>query len=225
MIAAGMELRRLNLSKKNMYVVPNNLTRQWKAIYDAMYPAAGIKCIEPKNFTPKKRQAVLEDIRNNDYDAVIIAYSCFSQIPISIDCQLEILAKKKSKLVNKQKEGDEKKTKKLLEEMHQLENQLQEKILEKNSNREEQGISFDELGITRLFVDEAHNFKNVPINTKIDHVMGISRTGSAKCRDMMDKVRIVQHHNAGKGVVLATGTPITNSITDIYIMQQYLQKW
>ena len=223
MIAAGMELRRLNLSKKNMYVVPNNLTRQWKAIYDAMYPAAGIKCIEPKNFTPKKRQAVLEDIRNNDYDAVIIAYSCFSQIPISIDCQLEILVQKKSKLVNKQKEGDEKKTKKLFEEMHQLENQLQEKILEKNSNREEQGISFDELGITRLFVDEAHNFKNVPINTKIDHVMGISRTGSAKCRDMMDKVRIVQHHNAGKGVVLATGTPITNSITDIYIMQQYLQ--
>lgn len=223
MIAAGMELRRLNLSKKNMYVVPNNLTRQWKTIYDAMYPAAEIKCIEPKNFTPKKRQAVLEDIRNNDYDAVIIAYSCFSQIPISIDCQLEILAKKKSKLVNKQKEGDEKKTKKLFEEMHKLENQLQEKILEKNSNREEQGISFDELGITRLFVDEAHNFKNVPINTKIDHVMGISRTGSAKCRDMMDKVRIVQHHNAGKGVVLATGTPITNSITDIYIMQQYLQ--
>lgn len=223
MIAAGMELRRLNLSKKNMYVVPNNLTRQWKTIYDAMYPAAEIKCIEPNNFTLKKRQAVLEDIRNNDYDAVIIAYSCFSQIPISIDCQLEILAREKSKLVNKQKEGDEKKTKKLFEEIHKLENQLQEKILEKNSNREEQGISFDELGINRLFVDEAHNFKNVPINTKIDHVMGISRTSSAKCRDMMDKVRIVQHQNAGKGVVLATGTPITNSITDVYIMQQYLQ--
>ncbi|MBR1852747.1 MAG: hypothetical protein IJ794_06335, partial [Lachnospiraceae bacterium] len=97
------------------------------------------------------------------------------------------------------------------------------KLLDQKGEESEEGICFDELGITRLFVDEAHNFKNVPIETKIERVMGISKSGSEKCQDMMDKVRIVQHKNGGGGVVLATGTPITNSITDAYVMQQYLQ--
>lgn len=222
MIAAGMELRRLGMSKKNMYVVPNNIIGQWRHIFYFMYPNADILCIEPKDFTPKKRQNVLEDIRDNDYDAVIIAYSGFSQIPISIEYQIDNLSEEREELVQRS-DYRRNHTKKLEAKIDKLKEQEGELSLSRWEVSQEEGICFDQLGITRLFIDEAHNFKNVPIETKIDRVMGISKTGSVKCRDMMDKVHLVQHQNGGKGVILATGTPITNSITDAYIMQQYLQ--
>lgn len=220
MIAAAMEMRRMGLSEKNMFVVPNNIVGQWKNIFHEMYPSADILCVDPKSFAPSKRESVLERIRDNDFDGIIIAYSCFEQIPLSkgyyqnllIDEQKHIaeIAGKKNKATSRLKKKQEAVSKALSElsvAMDDLYN----------------GVYFDELGITRLFVDEAHNFKNVPFETKTNNVLGINSTGSKRCQDMMDKVHMIQKKNDGKGVVLATGTPITNSITDAYIMQQYLQ--
>ena len=220
MIAAAMEMRRMGLSEKNMFVVPNNIVGQWKNIFYAMYPSANILCVEPKSFAPSKRESVLERIRDEDFDGIIIAYSCFERIPLSkeyyqnqlIDEQKLIaeIAGKKNKATSRLKKKQEAVSKALSElavAMDDLYN----------------GVYFDDLGITRLFVDEAHNFKNVPIETKADKVLGISASGSKKCKDMMDKVHMVQKKNDGAGVVFATGTPITNSITDAFIMQMYLQ--
>lgn len=220
MIAAAMEMRRMGLSEKNMFVVPNNIVGQWKNIFHEMYPSADILCVDPKSFAPSKRESILERIRDNDFDGIIIAYSCFEQIPLSkgyyqnllIDEQKHIaeIAGKKNKATSRLKKKQEAVSKALSElsvAMDDLYN----------------GVYFDELGITRLFVDEAHNFKNVPLETKTNNVLGINSTGSKRCQDMMDKVHMIQKKNDGKGVVLATGTPITNSITDAYIMQRYLQ--
>ena len=216
MIAAGMELKRLGLSKKNLYVVPNNIIGQWRRLFFELYPDADILCIEPKDFTSKYRQRVLREIQTGEYDAIIMAYSSFTEIGISHDCRIKVLKEEAERLdsipQNRTSGKLKKKKDKLVQELAEL-----------MGYPKTDGICFDHLGITRLFVDEAHNFKNVPIETKIEKVMGISSTGSKKCQDMMDKVRIVQHENNGGGVVFATGTPITNSITDAFIMQSYLQ--
>lgn len=220
MIAAGQELRRMGLSRKNLYVVPNNIVGQWKQIFLTMYPNAKLLCVEPKCFTPGKREAVLRSIRDVDYDGILMAYSCFSQIPLSkayymddleaeMDTLCELMQKKGRKIASLERELAA--TKKALSQLAAAMDDMDD------------AVCFDALGITRLFVDEAHNFKNVPIETKAKAVLGISAGGSAKCQDMLDKVRMVQKQNDGKGVVFATGTPITNSVTDIYIMQRYLQ--
>ena len=220
MIAAGQELRRMGISKKNMYVVPNNIVGQWKSIFLEMYPGAKLLCVDPKAFAPKKRNSVLEQIRDGDYDGIIMAYSCFEQIPLSKDYYLEELESRKAQVeaIVMQKT---KATSRLKKKQEAIEKALADMSAAMDDMYDT--VCFDELGITRLFVDEAHNFKNVPFDTKTENVLGISSAGSKKCRDMMDKVHMIQKKNDGKGVVLATGTPITNSVTDVYIMQQYLQ--
>ena len=220
MIAAGQELRRMGLSRKNLYVVPNNIVGQWRAIFTQMYPDAQLLCVDPKSFAPQKRETVLKQIRDCDYDGIIMAYSCFEQIPLSRDYYLDELERNKEAVAAAVKQKG-KATSRLKKKQEQLDKALAEMSLAMDAMYDT--VYFDELGITRLFVDEAHNFKNVPIETKASGVLGISSTGSKKCRDMMDKVHMVQKRNGGGGVVLATGTPITNSITDAYIMQQYLQ--
>lgn len=220
MIAAGMELKRMGLSYKNLYVVPNNIVGQWSSIFKTMYPSAKLLCVEPKNFTPAKRQEMLEKIRDEEYDGIIMAYSCFEQIPISKDFYMDELMKtrdKISELVN----DSNKATSKLQKKKEAVNKALAE--LASAMEDMYDNVYFDELGITRLFVDEAHNFKNVPIETKITKVLGINKKGSKKCSEMLDKIHIVQKQNDGGGVVMATGTPITNSITDAFVMQQYLQ--
>ncbi len=220
MIAAGQEKRRMGLSNKNLYVVPNNIVGQWREIFLKMYPSAKLFCVEPKTFTPYKREAVLEEIRDKDFDGIIMAYSCFERIPLSKEHYVEELKLKKEAIKKAVNEGRNV-TSKLRQKEKALEEALAEMILSIDDLYDT--IYFDELGITGLFVDEAHNFKNVPFDTQIKNVLGINPTGSKRCKDMMDKVRLVQKENDGKGVVFATGTPITNSITDAYIMQQYLQ--
>lgn len=173
MIAAGMKMRQIGISKKNMYVVPNSIVGQWKSLFERLYPKANILCIEPSCFTPNSREKAICDIKNGDYDGIIIAYSCFGEIPLS--------------------------------------------------NGLNNTVCFEDLGINTLFVDEAHNYKNLTIKTKISNISGISANGSAKCSDMYEKIRIVQMQNHGRGIVFATGTPITNSLTDTYVMQKYLQ--
>ena len=217
MIAAGMELHRMGLSKKNLYVVPNNIVGQWESIFRTMYPAAKLLVVEPKKFTPAKREKVLERIRDEEFDGIIMAYSCFEQIPVSpqrLSVQLEEMLAQ----IQEAMQDNKKKT-------HRIEN-LEKKLIQKLRELSlaiitAGGVCFDDLGITRLFVDEAHNYKNLPIETKADKVLGIKSGGSKKCTDMLNKVRIVQKN--GGGVILATGTPITNSITDAFVMQKYLQ--
>lgn len=218
MIAAGMELKRMGLSDNNMYVVPNNIIGQWKEAFSTLYPDSNVLCISPKEFTPSKRKMVIRQIMDYDYDAVIIAYSCFTQIPISPQIKNDMLRAELDKF-------DEDKVNTLTKRRCAAKTKLSDQIrnLELEARISKDIYTFDNMGITRLFIDEAHNFKNVPIDTKIEKVMGISKAGSVKCKDMMEKVRIVQYQNYGKGVVMATGTPITNSISDAYIMQKYLQ--
>ncbi len=204
MIAAGQEMRRMGHSKKNLYVVPNNIVGQWKSIFLELYPDAKLLCVDPKAFVPKKREAVLEQIRDCDYDGIIMAYSCFEQIPLSKEYYLDELKSKKEMIEDiVTKKG--KATSKLKKKKEAIEKALSE--LEVAMNDMYDMVCFDELGITRLFVDEAHNFKNVPFDTQTDKVLGISSSGSKKCKDMMDKVHMIQKQNDGKGVILSTGTP------------------
>ena len=219
MIAAGQELRRMGLSKKNMYVVPNNIVTQWRDIFLTMYPGSKLLCVEPKIFKPEKREEILKRIITDDFDGIIIAYSCFEMIPLSKEYYREALKDLKKRIEEEIKKTIS--TSSLKKKLDRTEKELSEASIDLAVS--DIGICFDELGITRLFVDEAHNFKNVPIETKITSVLGINSNGSKKCQDMMDKVHMIQRKNDGKGVVMATGTPITNSITDAYIMQQYLQ--
>lgn len=220
MIAAAMELLRMGLSKKNMFVVPNNIVGQWRSIFLKLYPQAKLLCVEPKNFTPTKRVDVLKDIRDHDYDGIIIAYSCFDMIKLSNKYYLETLKEEKKELeemaktYGKRTSGLERRQKKNREEIDKLLSVL---------GTDKLPLAFDELGVTRLFVDEAHNYKNVPLETQVDHVLGINSDGSSKCKAMMEKVYYIQKKNDGGGVVMATGTPITNSLTDAFIMQKYLQ--
>lgn len=221
MIAAGQELRRMRLSRKNLYVVPNSLVGQWRQLFSVMYPDAKVLCVEPRTFSPKKRNEMLRRIRDEDFDGIIMAYSCFDQIRLSANSRIEALDAQIAEVTKMLNQGG-KATSRLNKRKVML--QKERDLLQvdaKTLNPIE--ICFDDLGITRLFVDEAHNFKNVPIDTKADTVLGLSTAGSRKCRDMLEKVRFIQRKNDGKGIVFATGTPVTNSVTDAYIMQMYLQ--
>ena len=218
MIASGMELRRMGISKKNLYVVPNNIIGQWERIFLEMYPNAKLLTVHPKNFVPAKREKMLEKIRDEDFDGIIMAYSCFEQIPLSENYYIDELQNMKSKIDNLQSDS-KKRTNSLKKKKEKLNKELSELIV--SLSKINCGVYFDELGISRLYVDEAHNYKNVPIETKADNVLGITHNGSKKCKDMLDKVRMIQ--KSGGGVIMATGTPITNSITDAFIMQKYLQ--
>ena len=218
MIAAGMELKRMGISAKNMYVVPNNITEQWYKLFKSIYSKARVLVITPKDFTPSKRQRALSAIKDNDYDAVIISYSCFSLIPVSQKYIIEDYKERIAELtatVNTD-EG----TTSVLDKIETLKKELSEIAVK---GEKITGITFDQLGINTLFVDEAHNFKNVTYATKTGGILGLNSEGSKKCNDMLNKVKCVQKNNGGRGVVFATGTPITNSIADLYVMQQYLQ--
>ncbi len=219
MVAAGMELKRIGLSKKNLYVVPNNILGQWEKTFKDIYPKAKLLVVSPKDFVPKKRQKTLETIRDSEYDGIIMAYSCFDIIPLSDECIIRELEEQKVEIAKAQAT--------VSNNVGILKNRtksINKKLLDlKTKEKKYEGICFDELGITRLFVDEAHNYKNVPIQTKMSMVLGVNAGGSKKCQDMLDKVRYIQKNNNGGGVVMATGTPITNSITEAYIIQLYLQ--
>ena len=231
MIAASMELKRMGISKKNMFVVPNNIVGQWESIFRAMYPEARLLVIEPKTFRPQNRKRILESIRNEDFDGIIIAYSSFEQIKLSCEyCYNALLAEKTrlsalSKEKNKANARLRRKIESITKELAKLQGE-KEQEKEKGRGRKKESeaeIYFDELGITALFVDEAHNFKNVPIETQVNNVLGISAAGSKKCKDMLNKVRVVQKESENSRVIFASGTPITNSVTDVFVMQTYLQ--
>lgn len=221
MAAAGMELRRMGLSKKNLYVVSNNILGQWRSTFSSLYPEAKLLAVEPSSFTPSKRIEVLKEIRDGSYDAILMAYSSFDLIPLSKGFLLEQLNKEKREIQKSLQNSSylfQTSANSLLKRIEQEKKKLIQAPL-----KGFEGVCFDELGINRLFVDEAHNYKNIPIASKARHILGINMTGSRKCEQMLLKTRCVQRQNGGGGVIFATGTPITNSVSDAYVLQLYLQ--
>ncbi|MBR1864547.1 MAG: DEAD/DEAH box helicase family protein [Ruminococcus sp.] len=220
MIAAGMKLRQIGISRKNMYVVPNNLVGQWETMFRTMYPHADLLCITPKEFTAKSMEKMLTRVRDEDHDAVIIAYSCFDRIPISDEYYEKELTAQLDEINDYissnryHSRGIEERRDTIKKKLFKLATQLEKKNC---------GATFDRLGINTLFVDEAHNYKNIPIPNRAE-VLGVNSAGSKECALMLDKVHIVQAQNNGRGAVFATATPITNSLSDAFTMQTYLQE-
>ena len=220
--AAAMELRRLGISKRNLIVVPNNILEQWHYEFLQLYPDANVLMVEPRSFTPASRSRVLANIKNNDYDAILMGYGSFSLIPLSKE-------ERERELINALQDIAEGMKNVVYNEAYTVLNRYATRIehrLQKLWKEEEavpkDAIFFDELGIDTIFVDEAHNFKNISIETKHGSLPGLNTKGSRRCDDLMAKLRFVQRTHGGRGAVFATGTPITNSVSDMYTMQRYL---
>ncbi len=226
MIAAAMEMRMQNISRKNMFVVPNNIVGQWEKIFSDLYPQARLLTVEPKTFKPEMRQKVLRQMQKGDYDGIIIAYSCFEMIPVSVKFVTDEMEKKVTEInhsISRLKNGYSWKWGSApLEQERKYIKKITNDFLDSFDVAPNE-ITFDSLEINTIFLDEAHNFKNLPIRTKLKNLVGINTTGSTKCMAMMQKIRSVQINNGGRGAVLATGTPLCNSISDAYAMQMYLQ--
>ena len=222
MAAAAMELRRLGISKRNLFVVPNNILEQWYNEFLHLYPDASVLMIEPKNFTPGSRNRVLRHIIEHDYDAVIISYTSFSLIPLSREERERELMAAHSDIAAAMQDVINNEAYSVLNRCSSRISHRLQKLWESEQKSEKGQIYFDDLGINTLFVDEAHNFKNISIETKHGSLPGLNTKGSKRCDDMMAKIRYVQRHNDGRGAVFATGTPITNSVSDLYTMQRYL---
>lgn len=226
MIAAAMKMRQEGRSRKNLFVVPNHIVGQWELIFKQMYPTAKVLPVDPAAFRPQLRQKVLGQIQRGDYDGIIMAYSCFEMIPLSKEYLMEQLERKlrelDASLPESWKERYFLRTGAAVErEKAYLKKQIFG-LIGTLKNRTE-AITFDQLEINTLFVDEAHNFKNIPLRSNLKGISGVNITGSKKCLEMLYKVRCVQERNQGRGAVFATGTPLCNSISDAYAMQMYLQ--
>ena len=222
MAAAAMELRRLGISKRNLFVVPNNILEQWYNEFLHLYPDASVLMIEPKNFTPGSRNRVLRHIIEHDYDAVIISYTSFSLIPLSREERERELMAAHSDIAAAMQDVINNEAYSVLNRCSSRISHRLQRLWESEQKSAKGQIYFDDLGINTLFVDEAHNFKNISIETKHGSLPGLNTKGSKRCDDMMAKIRYVQRHNDGRGAVFATGTPITNSVSDLYTMQRYL---
>ena len=211
MIAAAMRMRQEGRSRKNLFVVPNHIVGQWELIFKQMYPAAKVLSVAPAAFRPQSRQKVLGQIQRGDYDGIIMAYSCFEMIPLSQEYLMEQMEQKLEELRNslpvRRSEGYVSRISAAVDrEKEYLKNQIAGLISMLEGPAD--AITFAQLEINTLFVDEAHNFKNIPLRSNLKRISGVNITGSKKCLEMLHKVRCVQENNQGRGAVFATGTPI-----------------
>ena len=225
MVAAAQESKRLGLCQKSLFVVPNHLTEQWAAEYLQLYPAANILVATKKDFETKNRKRFCSRIATGDYDAIIIGHSQFEKIPMSQERQKFILEQQKQEILDgirelKRNNGDNFSVKQLERSKKSIQQKL-EKL--NDQSRKDNVITFEELGVDRIFVDEAHMFKNLAAFTKMRNVAGISQTEAQKSSDLYMKCRYLDELTGGRGVVFATGTPISNSMVELYTMQKYLQ--
>ena len=225
MVAAAQESKRLGLCQKSLFVVPNHLTEQWAAEYLQLYPSANILVATKKDFETKNRKKFCGRIATGDYDAIIIGHSQFEKIPMSIERQRMILEQQLNEIVDgvaelKRNRGDSFSIKQL-EKTKKTVSQKLEKL--NDQSRKDDVVTFEELGVDRLFIDEAHYYKNLAAFTKMRNVGGISQTEAQKSSDLYMKCRYLDELTGGKGVVFATGTPISNSMVELYTMQKYLQ--
>ena len=225
MVAAAQESKRLGLCQKSLFVVPNHLTEQWAAEYLQLYPAANILVATKKDFETKNRKRFCSRIATGDYDAIIIGHSQFEKIPMSQERQKFILEQQKQEILDgirelKRNNGDNFSVKQMEHSRKSIQQRL-EKL--NDQSRKDDVITFEELGVDRIFVDEAHMFKNLAAFTKMRNVAGISQTEAQKSSDLYMKCRYLDELTGGRGVVFATGTPISNSMVELYTMQKYLQ--
>ena len=225
MTAAAMESKRLGLCSKSLFVVPNHLTEQWAAEFLQLYPAANILVATKKDFEMKNRKRFCGRIATGDYDAVIIGHSQFEKIPMSFERQRMILQEQIRDITNgiidlKANRGDNFSVKQLEKTKKSLTVRL-EKL--NDQSRKDDVVTFEELGIDRLFIDESHYYKNLYLYTKMRNVGGIAQTEAQKSSDLFMKCRYLDELTGGRGVVFATGTPISNSMVELYTIQRYLQ--
>lgn len=225
MVAIAQESKRLGLCQKSLFVVPNHLTEQWASEYLQLYPSANILVATKKDFEAKNRKRFCGRIATGDYDAVIIGHSQFEKIPMSIECQRAILEQQLEEITNgiielKANRGESFSVKQLEKSKKTVKQKL-EKL--NDQTRKDDLVTFEELGIDRLFIDEAHYYKNLAAFTKMRNVGGISQTEAMKSSDLYMKCRYLDELTGGRGVVFATGTPISNSMVEMYTMQKYLQ--
>ena len=224
-VAAAMESRRLGLSKKNLVVVPNHLTEQWGADFLRLYPGANVLVATKKDFEPQNRKKFCSRIATGDYDAVVIGHSQFEKIPLSPERQKAFLQEQINQILDgiedAKSQNGERYTIKQLEKTRKS---LEAKMAKLNDQtRKDDVITFEELGVDKLFVDEAHGFKNLFLSTKMRNVAGIGQSEAQKSSDMFAKCRYLDELTGGRGVVFATGTPVSNSMVELYTMMRYLQ--
>ena len=225
MVGAAMEAKRLGLCQKSLFVVPNHLTEQWASEFLRLYPSANILVTTKKDFEKHNRKKFCARIATGDYDAIIMGHSQFEKIPISKERQERLLHEQiweiTEGIAEVEASGGERFTVKQLERTKKsLEARLEKLQAE---DRKDDVVTFEQLGVDRLFVDEAHNYKNLFLYTKMRNVAGLSTTDAQKSSDMFAKCRYMDEITGGRGVVFATGTPVSNSMTELYTMQRYLQ--
>lgn len=225
MTAAAMESKRLGLCQKSLFVVPNHLTEQWASDFLRLYPGANILAATKKDFEPANRKKFCSRIATGDYDAVIIGHTQFEKIPLSIERQTAIIEKQideiKLAIEQTKSENGERYT---IKQMEKTRKSLQVRLDKLNDqSRKDNVVTFEQLGVDRLFVDESHNYKNLFLYTKMRNVAGIAQTEAQKSSDMFAKCQYLDEITGGKGVTFATGTPISNSMTELYTNMRYLQ--
>ena len=225
MVAAAMESKRLGLCNKSLFVVPNHLTEQWAAEFLQLYPAANILVATKKDFETKNRKRFCGRIATGDYDAVIIGHSQFEKIPMSFERQRAILERELNEIVDgiaelKRNRGENFSVKQLQKSKKSIETKLKKL---NDQSRKDDVVTFEELGVDRLFIDESHYYKNLFLYTKMRNVGGIAQTEAQKSSDLYMKCRYLDEITGGRGTVFATGTPISNSMVELYTIQRYLQ--
>ena len=225
MIAAGMEAKRLGLSQKNLYVVPNHLTEQWGSDFLRLYPGANILVATKKDFEPANRKRFCSRIATGDYDAVIIGHTQFEKIPLSRERQIAMLEQQIADITFSIEEaGRQAGQNYTVKQLEKTKKSLQAKMKKLNDQtRKDDVVTFEQLGVDRLFVDESHSFKNLFLYTKMRNVAGISQTDAQKSSDMFMKCRYMDELTGGRGITFATGTPVSNSMTELYTIMRYLQ--
>lgn len=226
MAAAAMESKRLGLCSKSLFVVPNHLTEQWASEFLRLYPGAKILAATKKDFEPARRKTFCSRIATGDYDAIIIGHTQFEKIPLSRERQLDYIQRQIDEI-----EEDIRRAKLLRDEnftikqMAKVQKSLEAKLSKLNDqSKKDDVITFEQLGVDRLFVDESHNYKNLFLYTKMRNVAGISQTEAQKSSDMYLKCQYMDEITGGKGITFATGTPISNSMTELYTNMRYLQR-
>ena len=225
MVAAAMESKRLGLCHKSLFVVPNHLTEQWSGEFLRLYPSANILVATKKDFEPKNRKKFCARIATGEYDAVIIGHSQFEKIPVSMERQQRLLAEQIFEVEEGLRELKSQRAERFtIKSLERTKRGLEAKLKKlQDSSRKDDVVTFEQLGVDRLYVDEAHNYKNLFLYTKMRNVAGLSATDAQKSSDMLLKCRYIDEITGSRGVVFATGTPVSNSMTELYTMMRYLQ--
>ena len=225
MAASAMESKRLGLCQKSLFVVPNHLTEQWAAEFLQLYPSANILVATKKDFETRNRKKFCSRIATGDYDVVIIGHSQFEKIPMSLERQRAILQTQLDEIIDGISEAKRENAERFtIKQMEKSRRSIKLKLDKLNDQtRKDDVVTFEELGVDRLFVDEAHSFKNLFLYTKMRNVAGLSQTEALKSSDLFMKCRYMDELTGNRGIVFATGTPISNSMTEMYTMQRYLQ--